>query len=979
MLGLIRSDVIKFVRDSGGLDYLSNEELIEVCLVSLTTKHEYEDGISYLQVIRDRGICFSEFYNFAKNKWGTRSLVNLTSRSKKSNKLFGFYREVDGKAKNKGYAENSAPRQKSRVFAILYAYYYQKHSFADITLDDVSALHLLVKDKHPLFSGERPFSEYDLVRKDLSGILYFIEEGYEFNGTEIPRTLASEIIPEYLIKSRGRALSQSKRKSDAVQQQYYSFLTKAFFEYKNTLALKSPKMVDAGFKSLLTYTCKHLQIDEVITEDDFRQLIVVGRTGDARWLHYLEKVIKTQVRPKALYIRDFLVWVMLEYGIDIDDGYEPLLSRLETERVLRMQTSKGGGKDETPKALIPYRVHQLATEILLDPDYEWAKTLSYMYFENQSGKEVFNPTIINLMAILFTVPIRGIQAQCLDSGEGDPYKFNVEQSLWEANGGEHANYWKAKGGASQQRGFLCRDKTLISDAKKAKDYDDQGEAVVRRSYMYINTNKTADRSVAFSDNSGYTIPWHNPDVISIAQRQMSFLNEHHPVKKPSNFMEITPKEIKQILGAEPTDAVKKLIPSRFYLFRCNLNPVPESWGFPPTKVSMIKCWNALMIEIQKRLDEEGADYSVVSADKMKKFESNVGGGNSYISYLTIHCTRVTGITRLEEAGVPINVISKFVAGHANIRTTFRYVKHDREYVSEQISEAQAKISQKMQISLSNDLKKSSSEEARAMAYIPDIYSTSWEAVKERSWNSNTLGICPNAGTLCDEGLKDGEFTFLGVGKCLTCKYLISGKPYLISIWSHVNHLMYKAKKLNSVYGELQAEYKTLIIVRKEEYKANGKSEKWQDNTQHLDKIENHMESNTQEENILLAEAYYGILLFETVRELTNTKDDFVYGLGFDECSDFEHLNSIVESEAHVPHFNRDKDLKFKRDTFVDMALMALGEQPIFLKPLTEKEREAAISSVAKSIEHDLKNNEGKYLGASLQIKELSGSVKCQQQ
>jgi hypothetical protein len=71
-------------------------------------------------------------------------------------------------------------------------------------------------------------------------------------------------------------------------------------------------------------------------------------------------------------------------------------------------------------------------------------------------------------------------------------------------------------------------------------------------------------------------------------------------------------------------------------------------------------------------------------------------------------------------------------------------------------------------------------------------------------------------------------------------------------------------------------------------------------------------------------------------------------------------------------------LKFKRDTFVDRALMILGEQPIFLKPLTEKEREAAISSVAKSIEHDLKTNEGKYLGASMQIKELSGSIKCQQ-
>ncbi|MDN3632658.1 hypothetical protein [Vibrio lentus] len=325
--------------------------------------------------------------------------------------------------------------------------------------------------------------------------------------------------------------------------------------------------------------------------------------------------------------------------------------------------------------------------------------------------------------------------------------------------------------------------------------------------------------------------------------------------------------------------------------------------------------------------------------------------------------------------MPINIISKFIAGHANIRTTYHYVKHDAHYVETEISEAQAKVSMKMQLSLSSDLKKKPISKARAMAYISDAYDSSWEIIRDRAWNSNTLGICPNAATLCDEAHQDSDFRFKGVGKCANCKYLVSGKPYLITIWSHINTLLYKAKKIGDTYNQLQEEQKELVKLRRQEYKTNGKTELFYSYDNQVKKVENHMESNEGDENLILAEVYYTNLLFEKVREVTNTEDDFVGGLGFEECSDFEHLNSIVESERFLPHFTKDKDLKFKRDTFVDMALVALGEQPLFLKPLSDDERQAAISSTAKAIEHDLQKLEGKYLGAVMKIQNL-GDITC---
>ncbi|TOC20636.1 hypothetical protein CGJ88_25895, partial [Vibrio parahaemolyticus] len=71
--------------------------------------------------------------------------------------------------------------------------------------------------------------------------------------------------------------------------------------------------------------------------------------------------------------------------------------------------------------------------------------------------------------------------------------------------------------------------------------------------MYINTNKTADRSVAFSEVSGYTIPWHHEDALTIYSRQLEFLNKHHPVKSPAAMKDLDRPQT--ILGGKPTAAV----------------------------------------------------------------------------------------------------------------------------------------------------------------------------------------------------------------------------------------------------------------------------------------------------------------------------------------------------------------------------------------------------------------------------------------
>ena len=62
-----------------------------------------------------------------------------------------------------------------------------------------------------------------------------------------------------------------------------------------------------------------LLIEKIQNVSEFRDLVSSGREGKLRWLHYLENVTKKAVKMKATLIRDYLVWLMLENSIDIDD------------------------------------------------------------------------------------------------------------------------------------------------------------------------------------------------------------------------------------------------------------------------------------------------------------------------------------------------------------------------------------------------------------------------------------------------------------------------------------------------------------------------------------------------------------------------------------------------------------------------------------------------------------------------------------
>ncbi|BBC41318.1 site-specific integrase [Photobacterium damselae subsp. piscicida] len=105
---------------------------------------------------------------------------------------------------------------------------------------------------------------------------------------------------------------------------------------------------------------------------------------------------------------------------------------------------------------------------------------------------------------------------------------------------------------------------------------------------------------------------------------------------------------------------------------------------PPTKQMLVQFWNDLIEELERRLHDEGIDVQLV-------LSRNKQNGSAQKVYYTPHGLRVAGLTALAEQGVPIEVLSKVVAGHKSILMTIYYIKYHPSHISDVLNEAGRKI------------------------------------------------------------------------------------------------------------------------------------------------------------------------------------------------------------------------------------------------------------------------------------------------
>lgn len=438
--------------------------------------------------------------------------------------------------------------------------------------------------------------------------------------------------------------------------------------------------------------------------------------------------------------------------------------------------NRGSAAAKTNKEVLPVRLIKLMRQIITEADFAWPKMLQEDYiswYSPEDGKyqDIWSPTRAIGLLFLLTVPIRTIQMRLLDSGEGDEFIPDLASYEHQPNASKLAE-------KDRQEGVLKR----IWDGSKQRYYVG----------LHITTNKTG--KVGTSDfETPYDIPWECEELIPYLVMLKEWQSQYNPPTRKLTRRDVSDK------GLHPNDAVKTL-PGYYFLFRDPANKVaakdePVSHG--RMRIFFLKC----LQEAQKRLRAEGEDVTVVWVDENRNLQSNY----------TLHGLRASGITHFVEAGVPIQVVAEFVAGHATLLMTLHYARFSAGYITDIIDKALRVMEEGEEEEFVNLLGQNPFEQLPGL-----VASNSEDGVRmladtsPGTWSISLDGICPVGRALCNEG---GERVSshnnpyyapvpFGPRNCAQCRFFITGDVFLNGQVIAFNNWLFaiseKAKDLNRI-------------------------------------------------------------------------------------------------------------------------------------------------------------------------------------
>lgn len=737
--------------------------------------------------------------------------------------------------------------------------------------------------------------------------------------------------------SRGRAPRETRLEHLCNQNENYRKWLSLWLEWKKNVVLKSSK----GLDSFLSHYIQFLKSENIDIEpiEFFLQ-----KKKPCFWTYI--KSVSNDPRPIASRLQEFANWIIKDKLSDEEDGEfyslaTPLLSQDAYADVLQFKKLDFKGKAENVKAVMPIKYLNLIRTIISEHDYAWPKTLKWTWKQIRNSntdeiENVWHPHFSIIYLIMLEIPIRKIQVVSLDSGEGDNQRWLGDK--WGKNNSIASGFW----------------------SKNHKD--DLGRGVIRKSYadnkettsLYINTNKTQDIDKGFGATSGYTINWHHEEIIRLVDFMRGWQETYNPITTPTKYRDLP----KGTFPDSPTDIVLSMIPDRFYLFRSTLNQANNGFLAPPADFSLFKFWHLLMQELEKRLKDMGEDVQITIGWE---------GSRPNKSIFTPHGLRGSGLTALSEAGVPIEILSKVIAGHSAILMTLGYVKYSNAFISNLLDDARVKIEKSEQSNYAQYLKNASWDEASKYAiFNEENNNQSWEASQSLSlFENRQIGVCPNSGTMCNEGgealrIKSGNPLYApvpgGHGNCVRCRFFITGAPFLIPLWLKTN------KDLSDVHQlsiEVDDTSKNLETLRQERYKIakdKGAQQVPSSLQAEIKQAESRLDNKSAilDEALLNAHATYS--LFNKVKALSNKNVGNLPALieltpngdhkpEFLEVSPFKQKHLMVKASRFYEHVT-DKNLELERNHFIDQVMFNMGMTPITLSNLTESEKKMACDAAA---------------------------------
>lgn len=614
-------------------------------------------------------------------------------------------------------------------------------------------------------------------------------------------------------------------------------------------------------------------------------------------------------------IARFFDYVIASYGSDHDGipskNYQ---NPVDIEDLPTWSRSKG----QTDRAAIPLRFLKMMREIIEEDDFAWPKTLPSDYLEHldpKTGKRsrIWSPVRANFFLFRMILPIRSLQTRLLDSGEGD-FEVLTSEMKWERNRGRHA---PAKKTTRKDTGLIRR----IWDHHSGRTFNG----------LFITTNKTQDREEMFTE-SGYEIPWENAEVMKLFCSLRDWQAKYNPVVRQLSRAELK-SDKKQVVSANLANRLDKLI----FLFRDAADPdFPHE---PPTEGRLNSFWRLLVAELERRLDVAGERNSDGSKIQLVTYRER---GTPKSSIFDMHSLRVSGLTAFINAGVPIHILSEFVAGHATILMTLYYHKPGAAEITRVLDDALAEMSASEQSNWDAFLKSQPAELIHEIAaYNSEEGLLAAKFTQSSLWAPMAGGVCPNGATLCDKGgpcLNEGKQIYApvpgGSKNCPVCRFFVTGPAYLGGLVAAFNQTSGQIRELFGFLEESQTDRRILVskygtspedskifaemvtldeAVQTTQSKLDLLSHTWVSQLRLILKVEKILQegANDNKKNALVLNGQLGDLR-----------------VSLEESTEFEMWDRICQSSVFYP--NVDARLPaIRRGRLFDLMLKRNGRTPVF--------------------------------------------------
>lgn len=402
---------------------------------------------------------------------------------------------------------------------------------------------------------------------------------------------------------------------------------------------------------------------------------------------------------------------------------------------------------------------------LIDDDFAFPKSLNRpmaLLRDNHTGQavRVFDPSRAVCLYTLLDMPIRSHQARWLDSGDLDEFIYDPVTGTMIPNPSADAIKGRREGMLRLQHDALRAD-TWLS--------------------LWVNTNKTAAYD---SPKIGYSIPYVSPKLLELLSAHTTWQRRYlPPMKAPLSYVAFQ----QDVKAHELPPDIEG--PTVVPLFRDSFTRQSDA----PIKYARLCSFYIKALEEGQRRVE--AKYG----QKIKLVTYDSEGKPKWL--IDLHSLRVSGITNLIEAGVPIEVVQQFVAGHQVLIMTLHYLKYSPEKLRQFIASAHQRMMDDQDFVASEMFIESLSQMAPfllgqegpgagaghdALAVCDGIVTVLYD------------GICP--GTSCSNGgalevAAQGKYGPVPGGRrCGLCRFWLTGPAHLLGQITAVNNLAYAIRK-----------------------------------------------------------------------------------------------------------------------------------------------------------------------------------------